>query len=297
MNAGYIYAITAHVLWGLFPLYWRLLDNVGALELAAHRIVWSFFLLALGIVPLIGRMGLLLAALRDRQILQTYALAAVLIAINWFAFLQAIQTGRILEASLGYYINPLFSVLLGVAILRERLLPVTAIVVAIAACGVAVMVYATGHLPWISLAMASSFALYGLVKKRAPLNPLVGLTIETGLLIVPAALILAVVWTRQSTILMERPAETWGLLLVGGLITIAPLSLFAASASRIPLIAVGMLQYIGPTLQFLIGAFVFQESLSRWRLAGFALVWLSLALYVGSVIYGGRGRRRAQPAV
>ena len=208
----------------------------------------------------------------------TYAIAAVLISINWLTFIWAVNNGQVLEASLGYYINPLFSVLLAVVCLGERMSRMQAAAIAIAAAGVSVMAFAGGAMPWVSIGLACSFALYGLVKKAAPLNAMTGLWIETAVLLVPAIIFLGKVETNGQGAIGDVAAGRGGLtalwLVLGGCITVMPLAFFATAAQRVPLSTMGMLQYIGPTLQLAIGVLLFNEPFGMARLAGFALVWL-----------------------
>ena len=203
-----------------------------------------------------------------------------MIAINWLAFIWAVNHGRVLEASLGYYINPLFNVLLGVFVLGEQLGRWQWAAVGIAAIGVAVMASGSGGLPWVSIAMATSFAIYGLVKKRAPLPVLVGLMLEVTILMIPAAIYLGVrIQNDMSALQLGSPVVTT-MLLLAGVITITPLALFATAVQRVDLSLIGILQYVGPTLQFLVGAVLYNETLDQTRIIGFCFVWTALVLFV-----------------
>ncbi len=282
---GLACAIGAHTLWGLFPMYWKQLSHVPSLELMWHRVLWAFVISSIFLAFLLrsgpsGDRAAIVSALRDIRVWRTYATAAVLIAINWFAFLWAVNNDHVLEASLGYYINPLLNVLLGVVILGERLAVMQWTAVGIAAIGVALMSVVGGGIPWVSIAMAMSFALYGLVKKRAQLPALVGLWFELAVLVGPAAMVIAMKTNAGGGALNDATWFTRCLLVGGGLVTILPLWLFATAVRRVALSTIGILQYIGPTLQFLVGAFVFGEPLDRWRIAGFAFVWLGLAVFL-----------------
>lgn len=284
-RVGVFCAVSAHTLWGLFPIYWRQIDGADSTELVCHRVVWSFVSLAI-LLPILLRMGwwggwrVMLATLRERRVWMIYGIAAVMIAINWLAFIWAVNHGRVLEASLGYYINPLFNVLLGVFVLGERLGRWQWTAVTIAAVGVAIMAIGGGGLPWVSLAMASSFAVYGLVKKKAHLPTLVGLMVEVMILFVPAALYLAMrVGGGVSAMQTGGPLVTT-MLLMAGVVTITPLALFATAVRRIDLSLIGILQYIGPTLQFLVGAVLYGEPLDSTKMIGFAFVWIALVVYV-----------------
>ena len=290
---GLICAIAAFGCWGLFPLYWKLLASVPSFEVVCHRILWSF--LFLSIVNAFNRWrtrsGLTSSSTTTAmgqtsgkppmsrvKIGLTYSLAAVLISINWLTFIWAVNNGQILEASLGYYINPLFSVLLAVVCLGERMSRKQATAIAIAAAGVSVMAFAGGAVPWIAIGLACSFAFYGLVKKAAPLSAMTGLWIETTVLLIPAIIFLWLVEVNGQGAIGDVAAgrgrwiALW--LVLGGCITVLPLAFFATAAQRVPLSTMGMLQYIGPTLQLAIGVLLFNEPFGTARFAGFALVWL-----------------------
>lgn len=284
---GILFAVAANVIWGLFPIYWKLLESVPSLELVGHRIVWAFaFALAIAVVRfrLSSRTArvALLEALSRRKTWATYSLSAVLIAINWGAFLYAVTHSQILLSSLGYYINPLFNVLLGVIVLGERLPPIRWGAVGLAAIGVVVMTISAGAVPWVSLAMATSFAGYALVKKKAKLDALNGLFLETLVLLVPTLIYLT--WLHGSgggAFGRGNTTIDW-LLIVGGFLTLVPLGFFSAATQRIPLTLVGVLQYVGPTLQFIVGAFYFGENLSTFTLVGFAFVWSGVGVFLFS---------------
>jgi chloramphenicol-sensitive protein RarD len=284
-RTGIFCALAAHTLWGLFPLFWNLLGHVGSVELVCHRIVWSFVCLIV-VVPWLAHFGKLGGSLSLRQMLGQprmwliYAAAAGLIAINWFAFIWAVNHDRVLEASLGYYINPLLNVSLGVIFLGERLGKVQWAAVGSAATGVLVMTIAGGGLPWVSLAMAASFAFYGLVKKQAPLPVMAGLLLETTVLALPAAGFLVWAYAEGEGAFLQQDWLTDVLLLMCGVITITPLALFATAARRVPLSLIGILQYVGPTLQFLVGTLIFGEPFAGWRIVGFVFVWIGLLLYL-----------------
>ncbi|KAA5546214.1 EamA family transporter RarD [Roseiconus nitratireducens] len=282
---GAMLAIAAQVLWGLFPIYWNLLGQMATTHLVAHRILWAFvFSLLIAAVRFffsdVSRRAALLAALRDRRTWITYGTAGALVATNWLAFLWAVNHDRVLFSSLGYYINPLFNVLLGVLVLGERLSGLRWFAITLAAVGVTVMALAGGEVPWVSFVMASSFALYALVKKKAKLDALNGLLIETTVLLLPTLVFLACVQPAGSGVFGGVDATTKGLLVFGGLLTITPLALFAGAAHRAPLSLLGILQYIGPTLQFAVGAFYFGEPLSTAALIGFAFVWTGVAVFL-----------------
>lgn len=286
-NRGLWFGVGAYASWGVFPLYWKLLSGVPVFQVISHRIVWSSVLLGL-YVTASGQAPALRASLTNPAVWRSYATAACLIAVNWFAFVWAVNAGFIVETSLGYFINPLLSVLLGVVVLGERLRPGQWLAVALAASGVLYLTLAFGQVPWISLLLATSFAFYGLVKKRAPLGSVHGLTLETGLLALPAAGFLA--WSEHAGTgaLGHSPGLVTGLLLGAGIVTTVPLLMFATAAQRIPMLWIGLLQYIAPTLQLAIGVLVFGEPFSASRLAGFSLVWAALAVFAVEGIHAHR---------
>lgn len=278
MNKGIWYAVGAYVAWGLLPVYWKWLHVVPALQLLGHRIVWSFLTLLL--VILLTRQGpAFRAAALTPRVLRIYLGAAALVSVNWLTYVWAVNAGFIVETSLGYFINPLLSVLLGVVILRERLRPWQWVPIGLATVGVLYLTFVYGALPWIALTLAVTFGLYGLVKKTAPLNSLHGLTLETGILLLPALFYLLYVELTGRGAFLHTDAVSNVLLLGAGLVTSAPLLLFAAAARRIPLSLVGILQYIAPTLQFLLGVWVYGEPFTSAQFVGFGLVWTALAIF------------------
>lgn len=278
MNIGYLYAFLAYLMWGLFPLYWKMLHDVPATQLIGHRIVWSFvFMVAL--LAALGQLGRLRGLLRERRTVQVYALAAALLAVNWLTYVWAVNTGYIVESSLGYFINPLFSVLLGLVVLKERLRPAQWVAVGLAAVGVVVITLTYGRLPWIALTLALTFGLYGLVTKTAPLDAVDGLTLEIGLLFFPALAYLLWVERQGGGAFLHRTWQADLLMLGAGVVTAVPLLSFGAAARRISLSAVGIMQYLAPTLQFLIGVLVYHEPFTRQDLLGYSLVWLALLIF------------------
>jgi chloramphenicol-sensitive protein RarD len=278
MRKGVVYAVCAYVLWGLFPLYWKALANVPATQLIAHRITWSFLLLTVVLLST-NRFRRFARLPRERRTLLIYSGAALLITVNWLTFVWAVNAGFVLETSLGYFINPLLSVALGVVFLRERLRPLQWAAVILAASGVTYLTFAYGSLPWIALTLAGTFAIYGLVKKVAPLDSVDGLALETGILFIPALGYLALAEASGIGAIGHSGIGTTALLMGAGVATTAPLLLFASATRRIPLFWIGILQYIAPTIQFLLGVLVYHEVLSASRLAGFAIVWSALVLF------------------
>ena len=278
MNRGLLYALLAYTIWGLFPLFWHLLHALPATQLTAHRVVWSWAILV-GVVVASGQWRALRAA-TNRGVLGRYAIAAILISINWLIFIWAVNTDHIVETSLGYFINPLLSIFFGMVFFGERLRPLHWLSLGFATAGVIYLTWHYGHIPWIALALAMAFSLYGVVKKTAPLKSVFGLTLETSVLVVPA---LAYLWAYAQTGYgppFSGDLHIDLLLPLTGFVTVAPLLLFGAAAQRIPLLLIGILQYIAPTLQILLGTLYFHEAFSREQLTGFSLVWIALAIFV-----------------
>ncbi len=271
-------AVAAYSFWGIVPIFWKALDSVPALELLSHRIVWAVPLLFLLIV---GRKhaGVLRDSFRTPGTAATAMAGGVLLSINWGTFVWAITTSHIVEASLGYFINPLVSVALGVVVLREHLSPAQRIAVGIAVIGVAGMTVLSGVLPWISLILAFSFGTYGLLKKRkAAAPPIEGLFMESTFVAVPALVYLWIL-AGNGTGSLGSSTTTTLLLIAAGAVTIFPLVLFGAAAQRIPLSTLGILQYIAPILQLLVGVVLYGEAVSSGEWFGFVLVWIALAVF------------------
>ncbi len=278
MNKGILYGVGAYAIWGFFPLYWKFLHEVPALQVIGHRISWSFIVL-IAFILLTKQWQDFRAVAFHPKTIAMYAIAGVLLSINWLVYVWGVNAGFIVETSLGYFINPLLSVLLGVIFLRERLRLAQWIPVIIAAIGVFYLTFVYGRLPWIALSLAFSFGIYGLVKKLAPLGSLYGLTLETAI-VFPAALIYLLVMEGNGTGAFLHAGVTVNLLLAGaGIVTTVPLLMFASAAKQIPLTMVGILQYIAPTLQFLIGVFIYKEPFDHAHLIGFGIVWLALIIF------------------
>ncbi|MGA9287701.1 MAG: EamA family transporter RarD [Anaerobacillus sp.] len=272
----------AYFLWGILPLYWKLLAGVPSEEVLAHRIIWSFVFMIV-ILLVLGKLSSfqkeLLAIFKQPKKLTAIAFASLFITINWYAFIWAVNHDHVIQTSLGYYINPLISVLLGILFLKERLSFWQLISFALAAIGVLNLVFRFGEIPWVSLILAMSFGLYGLLKKTARLNALTGLTIET-LLITPFALIyLMSVRSSLSDALYMNNVSTLSLLLGAGIVTAIPLLLFASGANRISLSMIGFLQYIAPTLMLIQGVFLYGESFTSAHMVSFALIWAALVIF------------------
>jgi len=288
-------ALAAFCIWGLAPLYFRAIGTVPPFEIVAHRVLWSAILLAglIALLPFTGGFARVRGVLVQPRLLGLLAFTALLTGSNWLVFIWAIDAGRLLEASLGYFINPLVSVALGALFLRERLRPLQAAAVAIACAGVGWRVWQLGSLPWIALFLAGTFGLYGLLRKRAPVEAASGLFIET-LLVAPLALAWLVWVGQQGGLSFGSGARTDWLLPLTGVITAVPLMLFAVGARRLPLATVGFLQYLAPSLNFLVAVLVFREPLDATQLVGFALIWFALAVYSFDLL---RAARRPAPRI
>lgn len=276
MRQGLFAAVGAYFIWGLFPLYWKLLAPVPALQIMAHRIVWCALFVALWLTV---REGWAWARTLSPRLLTMLAGSSALIAVNWWLYIWAVNSGHIVETSLGYFINPLVSVLLGVVVLRERLNPRQWLAVAVAAVGVLWLTTQAGRLPWIALSLAASFAGYGLIRKLAVVPAVQGLMVESGLLLVPALVLLAGLSAQGQSAFGQLDRTTDTLLIVSGLVTALPLVLFAYGARRIPLSMVGILQYLAPTLQLACGVLVFHEPFSQVQAIGFGCIWSALLIY------------------
>ena len=288
LRSGFAAGLAAYLLWGLFPLYWPLLEPSGPVEILAHRIVWSVVLLAAVLALTQGfqwvrRLG------RKKALL--LALASALITINWGAFIYGVNNGHVVETALGYFINPLVTVALAVTVLGERLRRAQWIAVAIAATAVVVLTAAYGRPPWIALTLAFSFALYGLVKKQVGVGGTQSLAVETAFLFFPA--LLCVIWLQASGegTFASEGADHALLLAGGGIVTAVPLMLFGAAAVRIPLTTIGLLQYLAPIMHFAIGVGIRHEAMPTSRLVGFVLVWIAIAVFT----YDSLRARRAVP--
>jgi len=289
---GLAVAAGTFALWGVVPVYWNLLKVVPALHIVMHRIVWSA-LLVVGWLLLREGWRWLDAVRAQPRAMAILALTSVLIAGNWGIYIWAVNNGHVIETSLGYFINPLINVALGVLVLRERLTRLQWVAVACAAAGVAWLTWSAGTPPWISLSLAISFALYGLLRKLAPVDAVAGLGVESLYLFLPA--LLFVLWGEFGH--GGGFVDGWGwrvdlLLVFGGVITAAPLIGFAYGVRRIPFSLVGLLQYIAPTLQLLLGVFFYKEAFGPERAVGFAIIWAGLLLYAGEGLWRAQRRRR-----
>lgn len=274
---GLAHAALAYLLWGLLPFYFHLLTAVPPIEVLAHRILWSLVLL-LALLGWRRELGDVARAMREPRHLAALAASALFIAVNWFAYIWAVAHAHVIAASLGYFLNPLVSVLLGIVFLGERLRAIQWVALALAAAGVAILAAGAPQTLWVSLILAVSFALYGLIRKLTPVTALAGLAVETIVLAGPALAILA--WeARHEGVTFGHAPVTTALLLASGVITSTPLLLFASGARRLPLVTLGLLQYIAPTMQFLIALIAFDEPMTLDRWASFAFIWLGLAIF------------------
>jgi chloramphenicol-sensitive protein RarD len=286
---GYLLGFGCYAIWGFLPLYFHALANVDAFELVAHRVVWSCLFLAL-LIPLARQAGDLLAALRHPRILGALSVSALLIAINWVTYVWSVSTGHVVAASLGYFLNPLVNVLLGVLVLKERLSRGQMLALAIAGVGVAILAWGELSTLWISLTLAISFALYALVRKLTMVPAMAGLAVETLVLLPVALVVIALALAAGTSGLYQSPGTI--VLLAGtGIVTSVPLILFAAAARRLPMTVLGLLQYVAPTIQFLIGTLFLHEHLSPGRWASFSLIWIGLALFVVDALNRARTAR------
>lgn len=278
MNTGMLYAVSAFILWGSFPLYFKALHGIAPIEILAHRVVWSMVFLAL-VLASRRQWAWLGAVRRQPSVLAGFAASAFLLSINWCIYIWSVNNDHIVDASLGYFVNPLINVLLGFLFLKERLRRGQWVAVGIATLGVAWLTWQAGHPPWIALSLAITFGFYGLLRKTAKLGPLEGLSLETLVLFPVALALLAVLAGQHQNDFMAASTSSKLLMLCAGPITAIPLLLFAAGARRISFSLLGLLQYISPSIQLLLGVWLYHEPFGGARLAGFVAIWTALALY------------------
>ena len=289
MNRGIAYAAAAYLLWGVFPIYFKALQHVAPLEILGHRIVWSLAV-CVALLLALRRLQWLAELRRQPRVLAWFAASSVLVAANWFVYIWAVNAGRVVDASLGYFINPLVNVLIGAAFLHERLRRTQWIAVGIAAAGVAWLTWQAGAVPWIGLVLALTFGVYGLLRKTAALGAIEGLSLETLLLTPVAAAYLLWLAHGGHGGFAGGDAATRLLLAAAGPVTAVPLLLFAAGARRIPFSTLGLLQYLGPSLQLLIGVWLYHEPFAE-RAPGYVLIWIALAIFsVEGLLQGWRSR-------
>jgi chloramphenicol-sensitive protein RarD len=275
---GFIYGFTAYLIWGLFPLYWKLLDHSGAIELLAHRILWSLVTIVI-LVVVLRKFGQVKALLREPRRRWPLVAAAFLISANWGTYIWAVNHGHVVETSLGYFITPLFTVLLGVFVLKERLRTAQWIALAIAFVAVVGLAIENGRPPWVAIILTFSFGLYGLAKKQAGAGAIEGMAVESATVAPLAAAAIVLLGLQGDSTVTHHGTAYLVLVLLTGPITAVPLLLFGAAATRVSMTTLGLLNYIAPVMQFIVGVLVFHEAMSSMRWAGFGLVWLALVIF------------------
>lgn len=284
MNKGYPAAIAAYFFWGFSPVFWKLISKIPALEILLHRILWSLPFLLLILYWRRGSQSLkpLFQNFAQKKL---YFVSAVLLAVNWLLFIWAVTNGYIVEASLGYFINPLINVLLGVIFLKEHIRRLQWLAILLALSGVLYLTFNYGNFPWIALSLAGSFGVYGLIRKMAPLGSIDGLAFEMVVLYFPALLLILNLNLHNELVFFQVGFDTEIILVVTGLVTIFPLLLFAFAARNIPYGTLGFIQYIAPSFQFLLGVFVYGEAFGWQRFTGFVFIWIALLIYSAENIY------------
>ncbi len=277
-NKGVIYALTAYSLWGIAPLYFKYIDYIPAPEILMHRIIWSFALLLLMVV-IGGQVAEVKKLLKMPKQLSVLACTSILVGFNWLIFIWAVNDGRLLEASLGYFINPLLNVALGMIFLRERLPKLQLFAVGLATLGVIIQLVVYGSIPWVSLLLAGSFGIYGLLKKKVNLKAVTGLFVETTILL-PIALLYWAQLSSETANFSSNELSLNAVLICAGIVTTLPLLAFSAAATRIPFYMLGLFQYIGPSAMFIMAITLFSEELDQTKLTTFAFIWAALILFV-----------------
>ncbi|MFC3711119.1 EamA family transporter RarD [Sphingoaurantiacus capsulatus] len=290
-SSGLLLGLGAYLIWGFLPAFLKLLGHVSALEILAHRIIWSVVLLA-GTVLILKRQAAVVAVLKSPRLVGLLAITALLVGVNWLIYIWAVNSAHVLEASLGYFINPLLNVALGMAVLREKLDRAQVAAVALAAVGVIYLGAAQGDLPWISLGLAFTFSLYGLLRKMAPVDPVTGLLVETLLMAPPALLWIGYVQAGGHGSFGVTLSTDLLLVAAGGL-TMIPLLLFAAAAKRLRYATLGLLQFLAPSLQFALAVFAYHEPVTRAHAVAFAFIWTGLLIFAADAIRAERSRRLA----
>lgn len=291
-SSGIIAASCSYILWGILPIYWKALKAVPALEILCHRMFWSL-LMTFALIVLLRRQGEFRAALSNRVHLLTYSLTALLLAVNWLIYIWAVNIGFILEASLGYFINPLITVLFGVFFFKEKMRVGQWLALVLVCIGVGYLTFYYGRFPWIALSLASTFAVYGLLHKKASLPALDGLCLETLVFFIPAGGYLLYGYSNGSGAFLHGGLSQNILLIGTGLITSLPLVLFGFAAHKIPLSTLGLLQYSAPTINLFIGIFMYHEDFPQSRMIGFVIIWSALILYLGEGLLVRNRARRA----
>lgn len=295
MNRGVVLALTAYLLWGAFPLYFKAVQSIPPADMLAHRVLWSaVFVWAL--LAAQRRWQWIERVFADPRVLATFALSAVMVSLNWGVYIYAVSSGNIVDASLGYFINPLMSVMLGAMLLRERMRPVQWFAIACATVGVAWLTWTAGRLPWIGLVIAVSFTIYGLLRKTAPLGSMEGLMLET-VLIAPVAIGYLAWFTEYAAADTPHAPLTMVLLVAAsGPVTAMPLLLFGAAARKIPLSVLGVIQYIAPSVQFVLALFYFREPFDPHKAIGYLAIWTGLAVFTAEALWRASRRRTEMPA-
>ncbi|MEW2519868.1 EamA family transporter RarD [Actinacidiphila alni] len=293
-RVGLVYGFAAYGMWGLFPLFWPLLEPAGAMEILAHRMVWSLVVVTV-ILLVLRRWAWIAELVRQPRKLGLVALAATVVSVNWGMYIWGVNSGHVVETSLGYFINPLVTIGLGVLVLHERLRPAQWVAVGIGALAVVVLAIGYGRLPWIALTLAFSFGAYGLVKKQINMGGLESLAAETSVQFLPALAFLVVLGARGDSTFTHHGPDHAALLAACGLVTAIPLICFGMSATRLPLSTIGLMQYLAPVFQFLIGVLHFHEEMPAERWAGFLLVWSALVLLTWDALRAARGFRTRVP--
>ena len=293
--AGMFYAVAAYTMWGIAPLYFKQITEVPPTDILMHRVIWSALLLCVLLVVL-KQIGKMKAIFASKKLMLSLAAASVLLGANWLLFIWAINSNYMLEASLGYYINPIINVFLGRLILQERLRPLQKFAVLLAIAGVVNIIVAHGTLPWIALTLACTFSVYGLIRKQIPVEPMPGLFMET-LVLLPFAILYWAMFAGEQSNMLTNDWELNGWLLAAGVVTTMPLLAFNAAAKRILFTTLGLFQYIGPTLMFILAVWLYQEPLEPARLTTFALVWVGLLLFSIDAWRGFKKQRKVVAAV
>lgn len=293
---GVAYALCAYALWGLFPLYFKAVASLPPLDILAHRVLWSLGFVATLVSWRIG-WGWLRPVFSDRRVLRVFALSTLMVFLNWAIYIWAVARGRVVDASLGYFMNPLVNVLLGFLVLHERLRPIQWMSVALAAGGVVWLTWVAGAPPWIGLSLAAAFGLYGLLRKTASLGAWEGFALETLFMLPFALLYLGWFAARGEETFPGLPLTMQLLVIASGPVTALPLLFFAAAARRIPLSTLGLIQYLGPSVQLLLAIFLFGEPFGGAKAMGFAAIWAALVLYTGDMLWRGWRAGRAQTKV
>jgi chloramphenicol-sensitive protein RarD len=291
---GYVYGLVAYAIWGFFPIYFKLLQPAGPPEILAHRVIWSVLFISL-LLTAMRNWRFLGRILRNPRLLSGIALAAVLIGVNWGTYIYGVNSDRVVETALGYFITPLVVVLLGVTVQRERLRTWQWIAVGVGAVAVVVLTVDYGRLPYIALLLAASFGSYSLVKKRLGLPPAEGLFVESSVLALPALIYVGWLTVTGSGKFGHVSAGHTALMVFSGIATAIPLLLFAGAANRVPMVGIGILQYVAPILQLACGLLIYHEPMPAARLAGFGLVWIALIIFTVDAVRGARQRTMADP--